>query len=69
MSWTQGIQVREDCTENQIKNLDKIGLIKFGDGYKFTAFVWDETDKSVLFIDYQNEETKEYRSLRWNIKE
>lgn len=68
MSWTQGIQVREDCTETQVKNLDKIGEIKFGPGYKFAAFVWDDMVPGVTHLDYQNEETKDYRSLRWTTK-
>jgi hypothetical protein len=68
MSWTQGIQVREDCTETQVKNLDKIGLIKFGEGYKFMAFVWDDAEPGITYLDYQNEESKDYRSLRWTAK-
>lgn len=68
MSWTQGIQVREDCSEAQVKNLDKIGEIKFGvPGYTFRAFVWDDCEPSVLHLDYQNEEG-DYRSLRYTYK-
>jgi hypothetical protein len=67
MSWTQGIQVREDCSENQVKNLDKIGEIKFGEGYKFMAFVWDEREPGIMHLDYQNE-TGHYRSLRYETK-
>lgn len=67
MSWTQGIQVREECTENQVKNLDKIGEIKFGPGYKFMAFVWDDTVPGVMNLDYQNDEG-DYRSLKYESK-
>jgi hypothetical protein len=62
MSWTQGIQVREECSEKQVKNLDKIGEIKFGPGYKFMAFVWDDVEPGVMNLDFQNEEG-DYRSL------
>ena len=64
MSWTQGIQVREDCSEKQVANLDKIGLAKFGEGYKFQAFVWDDCEPGVLHLDYQNE-AGDYRSLKY----
>ena len=64
MSWTQGIQVREDCSEKQVANLDKIGLTKLGEGYKFKAFVWDDAEKGVIYLDYQNE-AGDYRSLKY----
>ena len=69
MSWTQGIQVREDCSETQLKNLDKIGEIKFGEGYTFRAFVWDDCEPGVLHLDYQNEETKDYRTLKYTYED
>jgi hypothetical protein len=64
MSWTQGIQIREDCSETQVKNLDKIGEIKLGEGYKFLAFVWDDTQPGIMYLDYQNE-AGEFRSLKY----
>jgi hypothetical protein len=64
MSWTQGIQIREDCSETQVQNLDKIGEIKLGEGYKFLAFVWDDTQPGIMYLDYQNE-AGEFRSLKY----
>ena len=65
MSWTQGIQVREDCSENLVKGLDRLAEKRFGAGYKFMAFVWDDCDRDVLHLDFQNEEG-DYRSLTYN---
>lgn len=64
MSWTQGINVREDYSEEEIKLMDKLGEIKFGEGYKFTACVWDEAVPNVTYYDYCNEQG-EYRSLKY----
>jgi hypothetical protein len=64
MSWTQGIQIREDCSETQVQNLDKICQIKLGEGYKFLAFVWDDTQPGIMYLDYQNE-AGEFRSLKY----
>ena len=68
MSWTQGIQVREDCSDIQVKNLDKIGVIKFGEGYTFRAFVWDECEPGILHLDYQNE-AGDYRTLKYTYED
>ena len=64
MSWTQGIQPREDLPELEVQKLDKLGEAKFGvSGFKFQAFVWDDAEPGVIHLDYQDD-FGEYRSLK-----
>lgn len=68
MSWTQGIQVREDCPKKQVERLDEIGKIKLGEGYLFQAYVWDESVPGIMYLDYQAA-NGEYRSLKYTYDE
>lgn len=67
MSWTQGVQVREDVDKKEVEILDRLGVKKFGEGYTFQAYVWDDTEPGVLYFDYQNE-AGDYRSLKYTEK-
>lgn len=64
MSWTQGVQIREDADPKEVKILDALGVRKFGEGYVFQAYVWDEAEPGILYFDYQNE-AGDYRSLKY----
>jgi len=64
MSWTQGIQTREDCSQKQVERMDQIGKIKLGEGYIFQAFVWDDAIPGVMHLDYQAA-NGEHRSLKY----
>ncbi len=64
MSWTQGVQPREELDEAYAKKLDAIGAKKFGtDEFKFNMFVWDDCEPGVLHLDFQNDKG-DYRSLK-----
>lgn len=65
MSWTQGIKTREDCSDKEVERMDQIGRIKLGEGYEFTAFVWDLAEPGVIHLDYQAS-NGHVRSLKFN---
>ena len=64
MSWTQGVQVREDLPDKWIRFLDD----KAPKGYKLQAIVWDDAvDRNVFYADYYNDQDMIY-SLTFRIK-
>lgn len=50
MSWTQGVQLREDLPRSFVKWAD----LQDKDGRKLSCIVWDETEPDVFYMDYSN---------------
>ena len=68
MSWTQGIQIREDTAVEQVNKLDTIGKKYFGNNFSYVALVWDITIPDKIWIDFEDD-CGNIRSLKANLKE